>query len=206
MKLYVAPYAPNPRRVTMFVAEKGVAGIEFVTLDLPAGEHRTDDFRKKSPFAQIPTLELEDGRCLTESRAICAYLEALHPEPNLMGRDAFERAWIEMWDRRMELMFTMPLMLWVRHGNPVLAALERNQNADVAQINQAQAMRMAKWLDGELAKREWVAGDRFTIADITAACGMDFAKMMKWRPGDDLPALRRWREAIAARPAGKVAA
>ncbi|NWG54706.1 MAG: glutathione S-transferase family protein [Hydrogenophilaceae bacterium] len=206
MKLYVAPYAPNPRRVTMFIAEKGVRDIELVTLNLQEGEHRTEAFRKKSPFAQIPTLELDDGRCLTESRAICAYLEALYPEPNLMGADAFERAWIEMWDRRMELMFTMPLMLWVRHGNPVLAALERNQNADVAQINQAQAMRMAKWLDAELAGRDWVAGDRFTIADITAACGMDFAKMMKWRPGEDLPHLARWRERIGERPAGKVAA
>ncbi|MBI1188528.1 MAG: glutathione S-transferase family protein [Alphaproteobacteria bacterium] len=206
MKLYVAPYAPNPRRATMFVAEKGVSDIEVVTLNLPEGEHRSEAYRKKSPFSQVPTLELDDGRCLTESRAICAYLEALHPEPNLMGRDPFERAWIEMWDRRMELMFTMPLMLWVRHGNPVLAAIERNQNADVAQINQAQAMRMAKWLDGELGTRAWVAGDRFTIADITAACGMDFAKMMKWRPGDDLPNLRGWRERIAARPAGQVAA
>ncbi len=206
MKLYVAPYAPNPRRVTMFIAEKAITDIEVVTLNLQAGEHRTEDFRKKSPLAQIPTLELDDGRCLTESRAICQYLEALHPEPNLMGRDAFERAFIEMWDRRMELMFSMPLMMWVRHGNPVLAMLERNQNPDVAALNQAQAMRMAKWLNDELASRSWIAGDRFTIADITAACGMDFAKMMKWRPGEELPNLQRWRDRFAERAAGQVAA
>lgn len=206
MKLYVAPYAPNPRRVTMFIAEKAITDIEVVTLNLQAGEHRTEDFRKKSPLAQIPTLELDDGRCLTESRAICQYLEALHPEPNLMGRDAFERAFIEMWDRRMELMFSMPLMMWVRHGNPVLAMLERNQNPDVAALNQAQAMRMAKWLNDELAGRSWIAGDRFTIADITAACGMDFAKMMKWRPGEELPNLQRWRDRFAERAAGQVAA
>ncbi|MBL8552309.1 MAG: glutathione S-transferase family protein [Hyphomonadaceae bacterium] len=206
MKLYLAPYAPNPRRVTMFIAEKGIADIDLIQLDLQKGEHRTEEFRRKSPFAQIPTLELDDGRCLTESRAICQYLEALHPEPNLMGADAFERAFIEMWDRRMELMFSVPLMLWVRHGNPVLAMLERNQSAEVASFNQGQAMRMAKRLNDELASRPWIAGDRFTIADITAACGMDFAKMMQWRPGDDLPHLKAWRARIADRPAGKVAA
>jgi glutathione S-transferase len=206
MKLYVAPYAPNPRRVMMFLAEKGIADIEIVTLDLQAGEHRTEAFRKKSPLAQIPTLELDDGRTLTESRAICSYLEAIQPEPNLMGRDAFERAFIEMWDRRMELLFSMPLMMWVRHGNPVLAAVERNRNAEIASYNQGQAMRMANWLNGELATRSWIAGDRFAIADITAACGVDFAKMMRWRPGEDLPHLKRWREALAARAAGQVAA
>ncbi|MGE0044179.1 MAG: glutathione S-transferase family protein [Hyphomonadaceae bacterium] len=206
MKLYIAPYAPNPRRATMFIAEKGITGIETVTLNLQEGEHRTPEFRKKSPLSQIPTLELDDGRCLTESRAICQYLEALHPEPNLMGNDAFERAFIEMWDRRMELLFTMPLMMWVRHGNPVLAAVEKNQNAEIAAVNQGQAMRMAKWLNDELATRQWIAGDRFTIADITAVCGMDFAKMMKWRPGEELPNLARWRERINERPAGKVAA
>ncbi len=206
MKLYTAPYAPNPRRVMMFLAEKDVLDIEVVQMDLPGGEHRSEEFRKKSPLAQVPTLELDDGRTLTESRAICTYIEALHPEPNLMGRDAFERAFVEMWDRRMELMFSMPLMAWVRHGNPALAAIERNQSAEVASFNQGQAMRMAKWLDKELASRAWVAGDRFTIADITAACGMDFAKMMRWRPGENLPNLRRWREAFGARAAGKVAA
>ncbi len=206
MKLYTAPYAPNPRRVMMFIAEKGVTDIEIVSLDLTKGEHQSEEFRAKSPLAQIPTLELDDGRTLTESRAICTYIEALHAEPNLMGRDAYERAFIEMWDRRMELMFSVPLMMWVRHGNPALAALERNQNAEVAGYNQGQAMRMAKWLNEELANRAWIAGERFTIADITAACGMDFAKMMRWRPGDDLPHLKRWREALGARAAGKVAA
>lgn len=206
MKLYTAPYAPNPRRVTMFIAEKGFPNIEVVQLDLPKGEHRGEDFRAKSPLAQVPTLELDDGRTLTESRAICSHLEALQPEPSLMGRDAFERAQVEMWDRRIELLFAMPLMLWVRHGSPLLAAVEKSQNAEVAVYYQAQAMRMAKWLDGELAGRPWMAGERFTIADITAACGVDFAKMMRWRPGEDLPNLKRWRDAIAERPAGKVPA
>ncbi len=206
MKLYTAPYAPNARRVTMFLAEKGVADITFESFDLPKGEHRSAAFRAKSPLAQIPTLELDDGRTLTESRAICGYLESLYPEPNLMGRDAFERAEIEMWDRRVELLIAMPLMMWVRHGSPHLAAVEKNQTPEVAKYYESQAMRMAKWFDSELANRPWIAGDRFTIADITAACGMDFAKMMRWRPGDDLPNLKRWRAALNERPCGAVAA
>ncbi len=206
MKLFSAAYAPNPRRVMMFIAEKGVTDIEVVQVDLVKGEHREPDFRAKSPLAQVPTLELDDGRTITESRAICLYLEALYPEPNLMGRDAFERASIEMWDRRAELLFAMPLMMWVRHGSPMLAAVEKNQNAEVASWYQAQALRMAKWLDGELAHRPWIAGDRFTIADITAACGMDFAKMVRWRPGDDLPNLQRWRADLSERSAGKTPA
>lgn len=190
----------------MFVAEKGVEGIDFIQVNLQKGEHRTPEFRAKSPLAQIPVLELDDGRTLTESRAICTYLEAVYPEPNLMGRDAFERAEIEMWDRRIELLIAQPMMMWVRHGSPVLAAVEMEQCSEVAAYYEKQAKRMAAWLNGQLASRPWIAGERFTIADITAACGMDFAKMMRWRPGDDLPHLKRWREALAERPAGKTPA
>jgi glutathione S-transferase len=206
MKLYVAPYAPNPRRVTAFLAEKGVMDIELVTLDLPGGAHRSAEFRAKSPLAQVPTLELDDGRCLTESRAICTYLEGLYPEPNLMGRDAFERAHIEMWDRRAELMVSMPMMLWVRHGNPMLAAVEKNQNPAIAAANEDTAKKMAAWFDRELATREFVAGDRLTNADLTLLAGVDFARMNRWRPGEDLPNLRRWRVMMGERPAGKTAA
>jgi glutathione S-transferase len=205
MKLYSAPYAPNPRRVTMFIAEKGITDIEIVTLDLQAGEHRTPAFKALSPLSQIPTLELDDGRSLTESRAICTYLDAIYPDPPLMGRDAFERAEVEMWDRRVELMLSMPIMMWMRHGMPVMARLEKNQNAGVAEANQATAMRMVKWFDTQLADRAFIAGDRLTIADLTALAGLDFAKMAKWRPGEDTPHLKRWRDMMAERPAGKVA-
>ncbi len=205
MKLYSAPYAPNPRRVTMFIAEKGIADIDLVTLDLQAGEHRTPEFKARSPLSQIPTLELDDGRTLTESRAICTYLDAVYPDPPLMGRDAFERAEIEMWDRRAELMITMPIMLWMRHGMPVMARLETNQNAGVAESNQATAMRMVKWFNAQLAAREFIAGDRLSIADLTMLAGLDFAKMARWRPDESTPHLKRWREMMAERPAGKVA-
>ncbi|MGE3143769.1 MAG: glutathione binding-like protein [Hyphomonadaceae bacterium] len=121
-----------------------------------------------------------------------------------MGEDGFERAQIEMWDRRVELGFMLPLMFWVRHTHPALAKVEQQQTPAVGAFNQGKAMDFALYLDGELAKRPWIAGDRFTIADITAVCGADFAKLMKWRPGEELPNLMRWRQAIAARPAGGV--
>lgn len=206
MKLYIAPYAPNPRRVTMFLAEKGIEDIELVTLDLPGGQHRTPEFRTKSPLSQVPTLELDDGRCLTESRAICTYLESVYPEPNLMGRDAFERAQIEMWDRRVELMVSMPMMMWVRHGNPMLAAVEKNQNPAIAAANEDTAKRMAGWFDKQLAEREFIVGDRLTNADLTLMAGIDFAKMNKWRPDESLPNLRRWRVMMGERPAGRAPA
>lgn len=205
MKLFSAAYAPNPRRVTMFVAEKGI-DLDIENVDLAGGAQHEPAFKAKSPLAQAPVLELDDGRCLTESRAICAYLEALYPEPNLMGADAYERAHIEMWDRRVEHAFMLPLMFWVRHGHPAMARVEPNQTEGVANFNRAQAMRAAAYFNDELATRPWIAGDRFTIADITAACGVDFARMMKWRPGEDFPHLARWREAIAERAAGKVPA
>lgn len=206
MKLYCAAYAPNPRRVTAFMAEKGIDSIEIVMLDLPGGAHRQAEYRAHSPLAQVPALVLDDGRALTESRAICTYLESVFPTPNLMGSDGFERAHIEMWDRRMELMVAMPIMMWVRHGNPVMGAMERNQSPDIAAQNEKQAMKMAAWLDKELASRDFIAGDRLTIADITLLAGMDFAKMNKWRPGDDMPNLRRWRAMMGERPAGQTAA
>ena len=204
MKLYVAPYAPNPRRVSMFLAEKGIDGVEFVNVDLQNGAQRAPEFLRMSPLAQTPVLELEDGRTLSESRAICSYLEHVYPDPNLMGATGEERAFVEMWDRRMEWGLLLPLAMWVRHGSPALAAVERDQTPGVASFNQKQAMQNVVWLDEELASKPWVAGERFTIADITAACAVDFAKLMKWRPDDSLPNLRRWRVALSERPSGQV--
>ena len=206
MKLYVAPYAPNPRRVSMFIAEKGIRGIETVQVDLAKGAHRQPWFSALNPLLQVPALELDDGSVLTESRAICVYLEHEFPDPNLMGEGAEERAFIEMWDRRIELGLMLPFMMWVRHAHPALANVESNQVPEVAEFNQRQAMKFATWLDGVLRDRPWIAGDRFTVADITAVCGMDFAKLMKWRPEPAFPNIARWRAELAERESGKVAA
>lgn len=201
MKLYVSQRAPNPRRVQMFIAEKGIEGIEQLVLDLNAQEHKKAAYLSKSPLARVPALELDDGRVLTETRAICTWLEGLHPEPNLMGRDAQERAFIEMADRRMEWYLMLPLANAVRHTHPGLAPLEQPQFPDFGQSQLVKAKETAIWLDGELQRQPWVAGDRFTIADITAFCTVEFGKLMRFKPADaGLHALQAWRDQVAARP------
>jgi glutathione S-transferase len=201
MKLYVTARAPNPRRVTMFIAEKGITGIERLEIDLMKGEHRAESFRAVNPTLQVPVLVLDDGTQLAESRAICSYLESLHPEPNLMGRDGRERAVVEMWDRRVELGLFLPLAMWVRHSHPALAALEAQQLPEYAQVQQTRARTFARWLDGELATRRFVVDERFTIADITAFCGVEFARLVKFSPaGEGLKHVQRWRDEVASRP------
>jgi glutathione S-transferase len=202
MKLYVSSYAPNPRRVTMFIAEKGIEGIENVTIDMMKGELRSEQYLAKNPFGRVPALELDDGRVLCETRAICSYLEGLHPEPNLMGEGFEERAFIEMADRRVELHLFQQIANAVRHMHPALAVLEQPQFKDFG-ASQADKMREpARWLDGVLAKQPYVAGEQFTIADITAFCGLEFARgMMKFKPGEQgMEHLQAWRDRIAARP------
>jgi glutathione S-transferase len=205
MKLYIAPRAPNPRRVTMFIAEKGIEGIERVALDLNAGEHRGDAYRAMSPLSKVPTLQLDDGRHLGESRAICTYLEGLHPEPNLMGRDSDERAFIEMADRRIELYLFAAVANCIRHTHPGLAPLEKPQIAEFGHAQAKRVREVAGWLDGVLATQPFIAGERFTIADITALCALDFARgLMKYRPGDEgLARLQAWHERIAERPSAR---
>jgi glutathione S-transferase len=202
MKLYISSFAPNPRRVTMFIAEKGITGIETVNIDLATNEHRSESFLAKNPFGRVPALELDDGRVLTETRAICTYLEGIKPEPNLMGETAEERAFIEMADRRVELHLFLQIANAVRHSHPALAHLEVPQFADYG-ASQGQKMReTARWLDGVLARQPYVAGDRFTIADITAFCGLEFARgLMKFKAGEEgMAHLQAWRDRIAARP------
>ena len=208
MKLYVSPRAPNPRRVQMFLAEKGIdlaaAGIELVNVDLNAQEHKSAAFRAKSPLARIPALEFDDGRVLTETRAICTYVEGQHPEPNLMGVDATERAFIEMADRRIEWYFLLPIANCVRHTHPGLAPLEQPQFPDFGRSQGEKLRETAAWLDAELQRQPWIAGERFSIADITAFCAIEFAKLMRFNASEQgLSALQNWRDRVAQRPAAR---
>lgn len=202
MKLYIAPRAPNPRRVTMFIAEKGIADIEQVAVDLNASEHRGSAFRARNPISRVPVLELPDGRCLAESRAICSYLEGLYPSPNLMGETFEERAFIEMADRQVELHFFFLAANCIRHTHPGLAVLEQPQFADFGRAQGDKLLEAARVLDEQLAGRPWLAGQRFTIADITAFCALEFARgLMKFRPGEHgLGHLQAYRDRIAQRP------
>ena len=206
MKLYGCAFAPNPRRVNMFMAEKGIAGIETVLLDLNAGEHKSAAFLAKNPLAKVPALELDDGRVLCETRAICTYLEGLYPAPNLMGEGFEERAFIEMADRRVELQLFMGIANCVRHTHPGLAPLEQPQFPEFGAAQGVKMREAAKWLDDELGRQPFVAGGRFTIADITAFCALEFGRgLMKFRPGaEGFVHLQAWRDRIAERASASV--
>lgn len=202
MKLYTSPKAPNPRRVAMFIAEKGITGIATETIDLGTLQHRSADFLAINPFGRVPVLALDDGRLLSETRAICTYLEGLYPEPNLMGDGYDDRAFIEMADRRVELHLFFAIANSVRHQHPGLAVLEQPQFPDYGAAQGLKMRDTARWLDGVLAAQPFVAGQRFTIADITAFCALEFARgLMKFRPAaEGFDYLQAWRDRIAERP------
>jgi glutathione S-transferase len=206
MKLYTSNRAPNPRRVRWVMAEKGIEDVELVEVDILTGEHKTPEYRARVGVPHVPALELDDGTTISESVAICRYLEALHPEPNLFGRDAREQAVIEMWTRRCEFYLANPIMLSVRHSHPALAALEAVQMPQLADYNRVAAEKFMKTLDRRLAEQAFIAADRFTIADIVALVGLDFARLIKYRPPEELTHLARWLEAGRARPAAKAGA
>ena len=205
MKLYVSPRAPNPRRVQMFIAEKGITGIEEVVVEIGKDEHRSSNYRAKSPLAKVPVLELDDGRYLGETRAICSYLEGLYPEPNLMGETFEARAFIEMTDRRMELYLFGTIANCIRHTHPGLAALEQPQFPDFGHAQGTKVRDSARWLDETLQQQPWMAGERFTIADITAFCAIEFARgLMKFNAGaEGFAALQAWRDRVAERPSAR---
>ena len=203
MKLYTSHRAPNPRRVRWVLAEKGVEDVELVELDIMVGAHRTPEYRAKVGVPHVPALELDDGTTISESIAICRYLESVYPEPNLFGRDAAEQAVIEMWTRRCEFYLANPIMLNVRHSHPALAALEATQLPQVAEYNKLSAEKFMKTLDRRLADHEFIAADCFTIADIVAMVGLDFARLIRYRPPEEFTHLARWLEAGRARPAAK---
>lgn len=204
MKLYSAHRAPYPRRVLMFMHEKGIQGVEIVELDLLAGEQKTVQHLARNPIGRVPALELDDGRTISEARAICTWLEGRHPEPNLMGVDAEERAFIEMHDRRVEWYWMAPIINWMRHLLPGLEGLDR-QIPEFGHWQGELVREGARRLDAALEKTPWVAGERFTIADITAFCALEVARVMKFKPGNEgFMALQAWRDRMAARPSASV--
>jgi glutathione S-transferase len=201
MKLHYAMLAPNPVRVRFFLKEKGVWDeTTKVELNIIKQEHRRPEYLALSPLGHVPVLELDDGTGLTESRAICTYFEGLNPEPNLMGVDAKERAIIEMWDRRVELTYMFPIAGWFRNGHPAMAELEKPQSAEWSEISRGRAAKAIVFFDQRLGSSPYVAGDRFTIADITLHVAMGFGRVMKYRPWEEHKNLADWRERMLARP------
>ena len=202
MKIYDTPLAPNPRRVRWFMAEKAITDIEVVTLSLMDGQQRDPAYVAKAGLPVVPMLELDDGTCITESIAICRYLESVYPEPNMFGRNPQEVAVIEMWTRRAEMMVATPIMVGVRHTNAAMAALEQ-QVPVVGEHSLTGAMRALKMLDRRLGDGEWLAAGRITIADIVAFIGLDFGRMIRLQIPQDLTHVARWAGAMRERPAAR---
>ena len=202
MKLHEAATAPNCRRVRIFLAEKGI-DVPIVPVDLGSAENRQEPFRKKNPMGRVPVLELDDGSFIAESVAICRYFEQSHPEPALMGgNDPEQAARIEMWQRRMEFEIALPIMQVFRNTHPYFAD-RIEQYADYGEGQRSQASKRLEWLDKELADREFVAGDEYSIADITAQIGIDFGRVTKFKVTEETPNLLRWHRAVSARPSAK---
>ena len=201
MKLYTTRLAPNPRRVSWIIAEKNIGDIEIVEVNLLAGEHKQSAYRDRFGLGHLPGLELDDGTCFTETLAIGRYLEALYPEPNLYGHAAREQVLIEMWTRRAEIYLANPMMMYVRMTHPALAALEAPQ-PEVGAYNKVGAEKFMKAMNRHLEHNEYLAG-RFSVADIVGAVGIDFGRLVKYRPPEELAHLNRWLSACLERPAAK---
>jgi glutathione S-transferase len=202
MKIYDFTLAPNPRRLRIFVAEKGLK-IPYEQVDLFTGKNRTPEMLAKNPAGGLPVLELDDGTCIAESVAIARYLEALHPEPNLFGRDPREQAEIEMWSRRMELNLFAPIGRAFQHTN-ALFANRIKQFKDYGSSQLEIAKQQLVWLDAQLKGREFIAGPRYTMADVHALAAIIFGMQspeLKLDPA--LKELVRWHTAVASRPSAK---
>lgn len=194
--------APNPRRVRIFLAEKGIE-VERRHIDIMVEEHLTDDMKKRNPVGRIPVLELDDGTCISEAIAICRYFEALHPTPALFGTTALEIATIDMWQRRIELNLMHPIAHAFRHSNPKMAHLENPQFPEWGKSNVPKIEYMLQVLDDAMANRQFIAGDSYSVADIDALCAIDFMRVAKVQMQPDQKNLLRWYEDVSARPSAK---
>lgn len=199
MKLFDGGRAPNPRRVRVFLAEKGIE-VPMVPVDMGALEHKGQGMAARNPLRRLPVLELDDGTIITESVAICRYFEELHPEPALFGRGALNKALVEMWQRRIEFNLFQPVAFAFRHLHPAMKEWEVPQVPEWGEVNKPKAVEFLALLDKELASREFAAGDEFSIADITGLIAIDFMKPARIALPDELCSVLRWYRALAARP------
>lgn len=199
MILYGAPMpAPNPRRVRIFLAEKGV-DLPETTVNMMKREHKSPEFRAKNSMGQLPALELDDGTCISETVAICRYFEETHPQPPMFGRTAVEKALVDQWIRRVEFAVMMPVGNFWRHAHPYTAAL-LNQFKDFGESNKETYKGAQKYIDRELAGREFLVGDSYTMADICLLSTVDFAEWIGLPLEDEFENLKAWRERVKARP------
>jgi glutathione S-transferase len=202
MKLYDSRQAPNPRRTRIFLAEKGIT-VPTEQVDIMAKQHKTPEYAAINPLQRMPALVLDDGTVISESIAICRYFEVLQPEPPLFGVGAEEIALVEMWNRRVELGLLFQVAQVFRHTHPAMKELEVPQVPDWADANKPRIVEFLHVLDGALNNTRFIAGDRFTVADITALCAVDFMKPARVAVPDDCANVKRWHADVSARPSAK---
>ena len=201
MKLYDGGRAPNPRRVRIFLAEKGIK-IPMEQMDIATREHRTDAYAAINPMRRLPALLLDDGTAIAESIAICRYFEGLDPDPPLFGRGTLECALVEMWNRRVELNLYAAVSAVFRHLHPAMRGLEEQVPA-WGEANKPRALDFLALLDRELKDRLFIVSDHFTVADITGLVSVDFMKPAKIEMPEGLVNLRRWHAQVSARPSAQ---
>jgi glutathione S-transferase len=202
MKIIEMRSAPNPRRVRIFLAEKGIE-MAFEQVDIGKGEHKLPGFAELNPMRRVPVLVLDDGTTMAESIAICRYFECVQPEPALFGRTPVEKATTEMWNRRMEHSFWFHVQQVFRHLHPAMAELEVPQVPAWAEANRPRVYETLCFLDKELATRPFIAGEDYSIADITALVTVDFMKPARLARPPELTNLARWHDAVSSRPSAK---
>ena len=202
MKLYDLPPSPNARRVRIFIAEKGLE-IPIVPVNMMTGENQSEDYLAKNSLGKMPLLELDDGTCIAESAAICRYLEEMNPNPPLMGRNPLERALVEMWHRRMELEFLIPMITIFLHNGEMWKDRVRQipQVADTGILNVKERI---EWLDRELDGKEFITGEDYTVADIAAQCAFVMGKAaLGLRIAEDQLNLSNWFTRVSSRPTAR---
>ena len=198
MKLYDNKMANSPRKVRMFLAEKNITNVEMVEINMMEGEHKTPEYRAIAPNSRIPALQLDDGTVIMESTAICRYLESLHPEPNLFGESPIEIASIEMWQARIFNELMIPLAMGFRHLHPAMSALE-TQNKEYGETQKNIGIKSLKYFNNVLSESEFVAGDRYTFADIQMITTTDFFIELNRLNLDDYPEIKRHTKLMSQR-------
>lgn len=202
MKLFDGGRAPNPRRVRVFLAEKGIE-VPLAPVDMGAMGHRSEEIASRNPLRQLPVLELDDGTVIAESIAICRYFEAIQPEPALFGTGPAGIATVEMWQRRIELHLLAAVAAAFRHLHPAMKEWEVPQVPEWGEANKPKVMSFLQLLDRELASREFVAGKDYSVADITAMIAVEFMKPARLAVPDELTNVRRWYGDVTSRPSAK---
>ena len=198
MRLFDGGRAPNPRRTRIFIAEKAIE-VPLEPVDMGRLEHRSETIASRNPLQRLPVLELDDGTVITESIAICRYFEALHPEPPLFGTTPIEIATIEMWNRRIELGLYASVAAAFRHTHPAMKEWEVPQVPEWGEVNRPKVLEFLKILDRELADRPFIAGDSYSVADITALVALDFMKPAKIEKPAHLKNVMRWHGEVSSR-------